>query len=109
MSEAYVTGSYIIVSGARINIEKTMKYLDHLLDSWWQFELHFQGQVPKLMKTAAVFLGELYPNSMARMRRVATIHRRDDLDDSLRSPSMGRYHEDKNRCSSVKVAYSDGK
>lgn len=42
-------GSHIVISGARIAVESTMKYLGLVLDSRWEFGPHFRRLAPKLM------------------------------------------------------------
>lgn len=54
-------GSHIVVSGARIAVESTMKYLGLVLDSRWEFGPHFRRLAPKLMGAAGA-LSTLLPN-----------------------------------------------
>ncbi|KAA5557027.1 hypothetical protein F3G48_33090, partial [Pseudomonas aeruginosa] len=53
-------GSHIVVSGTRIAVESTMKYLGLVLDSRWEFGPHFRRLVPKLMGAAGA-LSTLLP------------------------------------------------
>nr|XP_049691667.1 uncharacterized protein LOC126053518 [Helicoverpa armigera]XP_049704749.1 uncharacterized protein LOC126056273 [Helicoverpa armigera]XP_049706070.1 uncharacterized protein LOC126056578 [Helicoverpa armigera] len=55
------SGSHIVVGGARIAVESTMKYLGLVLDSRWEFGPHFRRLVPKLMGAAGA-LSTLLPN-----------------------------------------------
>ncbi|CAK1593609.1 unnamed protein product [Parnassius mnemosyne] len=54
-------GSHIVVCGARIAVESTMKYLGLVLDSRWEFGPHFRRLAPKLMGAAGA-LSTLLPN-----------------------------------------------
>ena len=54
-------GSHIVVGGARIAVECTMKYLGLVLDSRWDFGPHFRWLAPKLLSAAGA-LSTLLPN-----------------------------------------------
>ena len=53
--------AHIVVGGARIAVESTMKYLGLVLDSRWDFGPHFRRLAPKLLGAAGA-LSELLPN-----------------------------------------------
>ncbi|KAL0871103.1 hypothetical protein ABMA27_004907 [Loxostege sticticalis] len=54
-------GSHLVVSGTRIEVGDTLKYLGLTLDGRWSFRAHFQKLAPKLLKTAGA-LSRLMPN-----------------------------------------------
>ncbi|GBP63819.1 hypothetical protein EVAR_44921_1 [Eumeta japonica] len=75
-------------SGVRIDIGRTIRYLELLLNGRWQFDLHFQSRVPNLMKTATV-LGDYAQPRRPECDVSTFIHRRGVFDGST-EPQFGQ-------------------
>lgn len=54
-------GTYMVISGVRIEVAPEIKYLGLILDSRWRFDSHFSQLAPRVMRCASALSG-LLPN-----------------------------------------------